>query len=121
MSSDNFSCVVAFAVLVSVSIVVASEPIVHQVNSTQQSAITSVRVLMPDHLPEVGEPWLPVVYVLPVEPGDGIRWGDSLAEVQKYDVHNKHRFVCGFPTFADLPWYADHPKNSQLQQETYLL
>ena len=121
MSSDNFSCVTAIAVLASVSLVVASEPIVHQVNSTRQSAVTSVRVLLPDRLPEEGEPRLPVVYVLPVEAGDGTRWGDSLAEFQKHDLHNKHRVVCVFPTFSDLPWYADHPENAQLQQETYLL
>ena len=121
MSSRNVSCFVAFVVLTSVSIVVASEPIVHQVNSPRQSAMTSVRVLLPDRLPEDGEPSLSVVYVLPVEAGDGTRWGDSLAEVQKHDLHNKHRVVCVFPTFADLPWYADHPENTQLQQEAYLL
>ena len=121
MSTDNFSFVVAIVVLTSVSIVVASEPIVHQVNSTRQSAMTSVCVLLPDRLPEGGEPRLPVVYVLPVEAGHGTRWGDSLAEVQKHDLHNKHRVVCVFPTFSDLPWYADHPENTQLHQEAYLL
>ena len=121
MSSGNFTTVLAIAVLASVSIVIASEPIVHQVNSPRQSAMTSVRILLPDRLPGDGEPRLPAVYVLPVEAGDGTRWGDSLAEVQKHDLHNKHRVVCVFPTFSELPWYADHPENTQLQQEAYLL
>ena len=111
----------AIAVLASVSIVMASEPIVHQVHSVHQAAMTSVRVLLPDRLPADDEPRLHVVYVLPVEAGNGTRWGDSLAEIQKHDLHNKHRVVCVFPTFSDLPWYADHPENPRLQQEAYLL
>lgn len=121
MSTGNFLFVFAIALLVPVSIVVASEPIEYQVSSTRQSATTRVRILLPDRLPGPDEPRLPVVYVLPVEAGDGTRWGDSLAEVQKHDLHNLRRVVCVFPTFSDLPWYADHPEDSQLQQEAYLL
>ncbi|MBC7965987.1 MAG: hypothetical protein H7Z17_08690, partial [Fuerstia sp.] len=121
MSISVIPFVMSCVVLAMTPLVVAAEPIVHQVNSTRQSSMTSVRVLLPDRLPEVGEPSLPVVYVLPVEAGDGTRWGDSLAEVQKRDLHNKHHVVCVFPTFADLPWYADHPEKTQLQQEAYLL
>ncbi len=29
--------------------------------------------------------------------------------------------ICVAPTFSQLPWYADHPTNSKLRQETYLL
>ena len=56
-----------------------------------------------------------------MEAGEGTRWGDAFAEIKKHDLHNKHNAVCVFPTFADLPWYADHPENPQLQQEAYLL
>jgi len=121
MTSGNISFIMATAVLASVSILQASEPIVHHVNSTRQSGMTSVRILLPDRLPGDGEPRLPVVYVLPVEAGDGTRWGDSLAEVQQHDLPNKHHTVFVFPTFSDLPWYADHAENTQLQQEAYLL
>ncbi len=113
--------VISCSVLAAASLVVASEPIAHEINSTHQSAMTSVQVLLPDRLPVNGESQLAVVYVLPVEAGDGTRWGDSLAEVQKHNLHNKHHVVCVFPTFADLPWYADHPEKTQLQQEAYLL
>lgn len=121
MSISMIPFVMSCVVLVAAPRVTASEPIVHQINSTRQSAMTSVQVLLPDRLPEIGEPQLPVVYVLPVEASGGTRWGDSLAEVQKHDLHNKHHVVCVFPTFADLPWYADHPEKCQLQQEAYLL
>ena len=121
MSADLMPLVVSYMVLVTAHLAVASEPILHQVNSRRQSSMTSVRVLLPDRLPEDGEPRLPVIYVLPVEAGDGVRWGDSLAEVRKHDLHNKHCVACVFPTFADLPWYADHPEDPQLQQEAWLL
>ena len=121
MSTGLMPLVVSYMVLVTAHLVVASEPILHRVNSKRQSSMTSVRVLLPDRLPEESEPRLPVIYVLPVEAGDGVGWGDSLAEVRKHDLHNKHRVACVFPTFVDLPWFADHPENPQLQQEAWLL
>lgn len=102
-------------ILSTAQIVSGSDPVVHELNSKRQSAVTSVRMLLPDRFPGDDEPRLPVVYVLPVEAGEGMRWGNSLAEVQKHDLQNRHHVVCVFPTFADLPWYADHPMNPQLQ------
>ena len=102
---------------------------VHQLSSVRQSKPTTIRVLLPDsvRLADLqqanAEPStrFPVLYVLPVEASDGQRWGDSLAEVQKYDLHNRHQVICVFPTFADLPWYADHPSEMTLHQESYFL
>lgn len=61
------------------------------------------------------------LYVLPVEAGDGQRYGDGLRAVQAADLHNKYRLICVFPTFASLPWYVDHPTDPRSQQESYLL
>jgi S-formylglutathione hydrolase FrmB len=91
----------------------------HRVESALQSGPTTVRVLLPDQLTP-GERYR-VLYVLPVEAGDGNRYGDGLVECQRRDVHNQHGLICVAPTFADLPWYADHPTNPRLQQERYLL
>lgn len=121
MSPNRLQQIATLLFLTIFNITMASEPVVHELHSTRQAAITTVRVLLPDVLPGDDEPRLRIVYVLPVETGDGTRWGDALAEIQKYDLHNKHHIACVFPTFSDLPWYADHPKNSQLQQESYLL
>ena len=121
MQRDILQRIVLLIVLATSSLIEASEPILHRLNSTRQASETTVRVLLPDLVPKHDEPGLPVVYVLPVEAGDGTRWGNSLAEIQKHDLHNKHRVVCVFPTLSDLPWYADHPENPQLQQEAYLL
>ncbi len=92
---------------------------VHTVKSPYQSGETKIRVLLPRDREE-GKP-LPVLYVLPVEAGDGQRWGDSVAEVLKLDLHNRHQLICVFPTFSALPWYADHPTDPALRQESYLL
>lgn len=121
MSSTIFERLGVLLVLAASNIGIASEPVVHELHSSRQVSATRVQVLLPDTLPKDDESRLRVVYVLPVEAGDGTRWGDALAEVQKHDLHNKHHVVCVFPTFADLPWYADHPENPQLQQEAYLL
>lgn len=97
----------------------ASDAILHRLNSTRQSAETSVRVLVPDGLGAGVR--CRVVYVLPVEANDEQRWGDSLTECCMHDLSNRHGVICVFPTFSALPWYADHPVNSSLQQESYFL
>jgi len=63
----------------------------------------------------------PVVYVLPVEAGTESRYGDGLKEVKKLDLHNKLGAVFVAPTFSHLPWYADHPTNPEIRQESYFL
>jgi S-formylglutathione hydrolase FrmB len=93
--------------------------LVHKVTSPLQSGPTEIRVLLPEQM-EAGRRYT-VLYVLPVEAGDKSRYGDGLAECEKHDIHNKHSIICVAPTFSDLPWYADHPSDPQIQQETYFL
>ena len=92
---------------------------IHKVRSPYQTGSTSIRVLLPEPV-KSHEPY-PVVYVLPVEARNGSRYGDGLREVQKHDLHNRHRAVFVAPTFSHLPWYADHPSDPVIRQETYLL
>jgi hypothetical protein len=84
--------------------------LLHRVESALQSGPTSIRVLLPDQI-ESGRRY-PVLYVLPVEAGDGNRYGDGLLECKNHDLHNKHNVICVAPTFSDLPWYADHPSDN---------
>jgi hypothetical protein len=93
--------------------------LVHTIRSEYQDGPTKIKVLLPDRL-DKGRRY-PVLYVLPVEAGDGNRYGDGLREIKKLDLHNKHGLICVLPTFARLPWYADHPTDARLRQETYLL
>jgi len=93
--------------------------LVHTVRSEYQSAPTKIKVLLPSALDKTTPH--PVLYVLPVEPMDGVQWGDGLREVRNNDLHNKFSLICVQPTFSDLPWYADHPTNATRRQETYFL
>jgi S-formylglutathione hydrolase FrmB len=91
----------------------------HKVRSPYQAGTTQIRVLLPEPV-KSHEPY-PVVYVLPVEPRNGDYYGDGLLEVQKHDLHNRYRAIFVSPTFSHLPWYADHPSDPAIRQETYLL
>jgi hypothetical protein len=93
--------------------------LVHSVESEYQDAPTRLRILLPDRLDKAGR--CPVLYVLPVEASDGQHYGDGLREIQKLGLHNKYRLVCVMPTFARIPWYADHPTDRKRRQEAYLL
>jgi len=92
---------------------------VHRVKSDFQAGETEIRVLVPDG-PQSGPPYA-TLYVLPVEAGDGRRWGDAQREIRRHDLHNQYRLVCVYPTFSHLPWYADHPQRSAIRQESYFL
>lgn len=91
----------------------------HSVVSSYQAGRTEINVLLPDRL-EHGKRY-PVVYVLPVEARSENRYGDGLLEVKQRNLHNKHRAVFVAPTFSHLPWYADHPTDPEIRQETYFL
>lgn len=93
--------------------------VVHRVESPHQSAPTLVRVLAPSKLQD-GKRYR-VVYVLPVEAGSGRRYGDGLTEIKRLGLHDKYSAIVVAPTFAELPWYADHPTDARIAQEAYLL
>lgn len=93
--------------------------LVHAVQSPFEKGTTQVHVLLPKQTS--GRSRLPVVYVLPVEAGNGHRWGDALSEVLKHDLHNRHGIAFVYPTFSHLPWYADHPSDPTIRQEEYFL
>ena len=92
---------------------------VHEVTSPYQRGTTEIRVLLPDALDKARR--YPVVYVLPVEAGRERRYGDGLEEVRRRDLANEHGAIFVAPTFTDLAWYADHPTDEALRQETYFL
>ena len=93
--------------------------LVHTVKSEFQAGETEIRVLVPDD-PKPAQPYA-TLYVLPVEAGDGRRWGNAQQEIRRHELHNKHRLVCVYPTFSHLPWYADHPQQTTIRQESYFL
>lgn len=93
--------------------------LIHKVDSPYQRAETEIKVLLPSDSEK--NPPRRVLFVLPVEAENGLRWGNSLAEIQKLGLHERHRLIVVAPTFSDLPWYADHPTLKKIRQETYFL
>jgi len=92
---------------------------VHEVRSPYQKGTTLIRVLIPDSVATGAR--VRTVYLLPVEAGVESRYGDGLKEVREKDLHNKLGVAFVAPTFSHLPWYADHPTDPQIRQESYLL
>ena len=93
--------------------------LVHEVESEFQVGQTRVKVLLPENLEK--DRRYPVVYVLPVEPQSRHCYGDGLAEFKKIDAHNKYKIICVAPTFSHMPWYADHPTDPAIRQESYFV
>ena len=56
-----------------------------------------------------------------MEAGTANRFGDGLIEVKKHDLHNKHGVIFVAPTFSHWPWYADHPTDKAIRQESYFI
>lgn len=93
--------------------------LVHTVKSPFQAGTTRVRVLLPEKLDTRKRHR--VLYVLPVERQDGRRYGFGLLEAKRAKLHDKYGLICVEPTFSHLPWYADHPTDKSIRQESYLL
>lgn len=94
--------------------------LVHVVKCEYQAGETKLRVLLPDKL-EPGKRYR-TLYILSVEPGDPTRWGDGLADAKKTGLHNRYGgLICAFPTFSHWPWFADHPTDPGIRQESYFL
>lgn len=91
----------------------------YSLNSEFQSGTSAVDVLLPDG--RDGSRRHPVLYVLPVFAGSETGVGDSLAEIGKHDLHNRYGLICVRPVFNATPWYADHPSDPGLRQESHLL
>jgi putative esterase len=77
-----------------------------------------VRILQPSNpAPGVAHNFL---YVLPVEAGEGITFGDGLQVVQSLGLQNQYNLTVIEPSFSIDPWYADNPLNSNLQEDTFM-
>ena len=97
----------------------ASGWLTHRVQSPYQEGQTKIHVLLPKEMKRAQR--YRVLYLLPVESRDGVRWGNAMKEASRIDLANKHDVICVYPTFSHLPWYADHPTDGHIQQETHFL
>ncbi|MDX1967226.1 MAG: alpha/beta hydrolase-fold protein [Planctomycetaceae bacterium] len=90
----------------------------HAVTSPYQMGETEIRVLAPE---VIEGQTCPVNYVLPVEAGRESRYGDGLTEILKLPAEMRQRAIYVAPTFSQLPWYADHPTDPRIRQESHFL
>ena len=61
---------------------------------------------------------LRILYVLPVEAGEEHQYGDGFAELLKLSLKG---WIIVEPSFAQLPWYADHPSDPLRRHESYFI
>lgn len=93
--------------------------LIHEVQSGYQHGTTEIKVLLPDQLKSQHK--YAVIYVLPVEANNENRYGDGLSEIKRHDLHNHLGVIFVAPTFSHLPWYADHPTDPTIRQESHLI
>lgn len=77
-----------------------------------------MRVLTPTH-PAPGMPHN-FLFVLPVQLGLGKEFNDGLDALRRLDAQNKYNLTIIEATFGIDPWYANNPKNSNIQYETFM-
>ena len=91
----------------------------YQVSSPDnRPGIQVMRVLAPTH-PAPGVPHN-FLYVLPVQPGINIAFGDGLNTLRRLDAQDQYNLTIIEPTFAIDPWYADNPNNPNIRYETFM-
>ena len=61
------------------------------------------------------------VLILPVVANISAQWGDGFYEALKLDWVKRYKVAIAAPSFSHLPWYADHPANPKIAQESYLI
>lgn len=96
----------------------------HRVESPLQKSVTKIHVLLPESARDLqpgDDTKYPVIFVLPVEGGDSHRYGDPMATLRAVSPELRNRAIFVSPTFAELPWYADHPEVQNRRQEAYFL
>lgn len=92
---------------------------VHEIRGPYQPVPVAVEVLAPRALEP--ERAYPVLYILPVAAGTTSRWGSGIREAARADIADRFGVVCVAPAFAATPWFADHPTDPALQQESHFI
>ncbi len=91
----------------------------HELTSPYLGGQNPLHVLLPDHLG--ADERCRVLYVLPVEAGEGRKYGDAMATIRDLDLHNRLRLICVMPTFDTLPWYADHASDPAIRHDRHIV
>jgi hypothetical protein len=96
-----------------------SRQTIYVISSHNQDHDLPIRILLPEKLDKITSP--SVLYVLPTSPEIQFGVGDGLTTVEQQDLHNRFGLIAVTPSFSNCPWYANHPTDPKIQQETYFL
>jgi len=61
------------------------------------------------------------VLILPVTANISGQWGDGFYEALRLNWVQRYNVTLAAPSFSHLPWFADHPSNPKIAQESYVL
>jgi len=88
---------------------------VETISSPRQATDNFLRIARPR------KPSDRTVLILPVIANIGAQWGDGFYEALRLDWVNRYNVTIAAPSFSHLPWFADHPNNPKIAQESYLI
>jgi len=109
----------AMSCLVPTGVAAATEIVTHAITSEYQPGELEIRILAPAKF-EPNRKY-PVVYLLPVEAGRESRYGDSISVAREMNAAERFGAILVAPTFAQLPWYADHPTDPAVRHESHFV
>lgn len=73
----------------------------YSVESEFQESRTEIKVLTPSLIPTGKR--LRILYVLPVETGNGKTFGHGLIEARRLDLHNRYSLICVYQLLRNHP------------------
>lgn len=88
---------------------------VETIESPRQATANFLRIVRPKRGSDR------TVLVLPVTANISGQWGDGFYEAIRLNWAERYNVTVAAPSFSHLPWYADHPSNPKIAQESYLL
>ncbi|HEU0120174.1 MAG TPA: hypothetical protein VFQ91_06585 [Bryobacteraceae bacterium] len=88
---------------------------VETIDSPRQATANFLRIARP------AGPSRRTVLILPVTANISGQWGDGFYEALRLNWVKRYNVTLAAPSFSHLPWYADHPTNPKIAQESYLI
>jgi len=87
-------------------------------SSYEAAAPNDLRILLPQSF---GTGQRRFLWALPVEPGTAASYGDPVDTIRALGAVDAMHVILVVPAFSLTPWYADHPTDPTIFQESYLV
>lgn len=88
--------------------------------SEYQGGSSRIEVLLPkNYNPNTH---YPVLYILPTVPQKwDFWWNGGMMEAYELGIPDKYHLICVYPLIEKMPWYADHPTDGHIRQESHIV